>query len=122
MSGKLWTPEETEFLRDCYAELGAIRCAHELKRSFFSVWEKASYLRLTHGATWSFGRAEHSTLYSPPQLDALDVIGVTYTLKNVSWSVACELRELVKQDRIDEALAALEAEQAMTRALQEVAA
>jgi hypothetical protein len=46
--------------------------------------------------------------YSHAQLDALDLIGGTYTAGRIDFATATELRDLVREKRIDQALASLE--------------
>jgi hypothetical protein len=45
--------------------------------------------------------------YTPAQISAIDAIGIAWGQKRLTWDEACDLRELVKANRIDEALGAL---------------
>lgn len=102
-----YTVAETNFLRAHYLTKGAVWCAAELDRTVAGIYKKVQNLELQT----PFAAKAFSTLYSSAQLTALQVIGNAYRAPGegvINFDTATELRDLVRANRIDEALGRLE--------------
>ena len=111
--GRPWTPKESKLLLKNWGKHGTVWCAEKLGRSVNVIAAKAEELGLrpVEKATGFSTTLLLSARYSPDQLEALDAIGEAYRAPRegvIDFETACELRELVKRARIDEALERLE--------------